>query len=465
MFHRISVLLLDPLFISSIVFGIILILTSSNAGASNMCGSVPCNQPIVHDPNLKVEMIYQGDFKYEPNSESPVSSMTFLGPHDILILNKNDGTVHRILNNTLLKDPLLDINVANERERGLLGIATSKDSNNKIYVYLYYTESEKGDGNDDCPRKQNFKCNPDNEPIGNRLYKYELKSNKLVNPKLLLDLPASPSPAHNGGVVTIGPDNNLYVTIGDLLGDRNINSSTTVQNFNNGTDPDGRAGILRIAQDGSPVSDGILGKKFPLNLYYAYGIRNSFGIDFDPLTRNLWDTENGPEYGDEINLVQPGFNSGWKLIQGIWKPNRNGTPGDEVTSKDLPLVNFDGKGKYSSPEFIWKDASGVTAVKFLNSDKLGKKYENDLFVASVTLGIIYHFDLNKDRTALKLNGSLSDKIADDNSKLDDIIFAQGLGGITDIDVGPDGYLYVLSNYMGKPTIFRIVPIQSLVPFK
>jgi glucose/arabinose dehydrogenase len=202
-----------------------------------------------------------------------------------------------------------------------------------------------------------------------------------------------------------------------------------------------------------------------LNLYYAYGIRNSFGIDFDPLTGNLWDTENGPEYGDEINLVQPGFNSGWERIQGVWKPNRNGTPGHEVTSKDLPLVDFDGKGKYSSPEFIWKDASGVTAAKFLNSDKLGKKYENDLFVPSVTLGIIFHFDLNKDRTGLKLNGSLSDKIADDNRELDDKIFVQGLGGITDIDIGPDGYMYVLSNYMGKPTIFRIVPIQSSVPFK
>ena len=143
MSHRNSVLLLDPLFISSIVFGIILILMNSNVGASNMCGRVLCNQPIIHDPNLKGEMIYQGDFKYEANSESPVSTMTFIGPHDILLLNKNDGTVHRILNNTLLKDPLLDVNVANERERGLLGIATSKDSSNKTYVYLYYTESEK----------------------------------------------------------------------------------------------------------------------------------------------------------------------------------------------------------------------------------------------------------------------------------------------------------------------------------
>jgi aldose sugar dehydrogenase len=209
MFHRNSILVLTPLLISSIVFGIILIITYSNIeGASNKCSGVLCNQPsnqpIINDPNLKVEMIYQGDFKWESNNVSPVSSMTILGPHDILLLNKNDGTVHRILNNTLLKDPLLDINVANKRERGLLGIASSKDNNSKIYVYLYYTESEKSDGSDVCPTKGNeYQCNPDNEPIGNRLYKYELKNNKLVNPKLLLDLPAAPGPSHNGGVCTL----------------------------------------------------------------------------------------------------------------------------------------------------------------------------------------------------------------------------------------------------------------------
>ena len=420
-----------------------------------MCGKVLCNQPTIHDPNLKVEMIYQGDVKYGPDNVSPVSSMTILGPHDILLLNKNDGTVHRILNNTLLKNPLLDVNVANKRERGLLGIDTSKDSNGKIYVYLYYTESEKSDGSDVCPTKRysnEYHCMPDNEPIGNRLYKYELKNNKLVNPKLLLDLPAAPAPSHNGGVVTIGPDNNLYVTIGDLLGGTNTNSSTRAQNLDE-RNPDGRGGILRITQDGKPVGEGILGKSMPLQLYYAYGIRNSFGIDFDPIAGNLWDTENGPEYGDEINLVKPGFNSGWERIQGT-----------HVRSNGK-LENFDGRGKYSSPEFIWEVSSGVTAAKFLDSDKLGKKYENDLFVASFNSRTIYHFDLNKDRTGLSLKGSISDKIANNSTNLDDIIFVQEIGMITDIDIGPDGFMYVLSAYMGKPTIFRIVPIQNLGPLK
>ena len=472
---RKSILILYQIFILSIIFGGILILTYINVEAtSNICDGTHCDGPMINDPNLKLEMVFQGDFKFEANNVSPISSMTFLGPNDILLLSKNDGKVYRILDNKLSDDPLLDINVANKRERGLLGITTSKDENDKIYVYIYFTESEKSDGNDVCPSKRfsyEYHCNPENEPIGNRLYKYELKNNKLINPKLLLDLPTFPAPSHNGGVVTIGPDNNLYLVIGDLLGGTRNDTSTKAQNLDESR-PDGRSGILRITQDGKPVGNGIIGKSIPLQLYYAYGIRNSFGMDFDPVTGNLWDTENGPEYGDEINLVLPGFNSGWEQIQGIWEPKRNKSSdtsglilGNELSSPKDKLENFGGKGKYSSPEFIWKFPIGVTATKFLTSDKLGKKYHNDLFVASFNLGVIFHFDLNKDRTGLKLNGSLNDKIADNNKELDDVIFAQGIGTITDMDIGPDGYMYVLSNFMGKSTIFRIVPIQNFGPLK
>ena len=175
--------------------------------------------PIINDPSLKVELIYQGDFKVQPYQSSPVSTMTFIG-NDILILSKNDGTIYRIKNGTLLDAPLLDVNVANKRERGLLGIATSKTKDSNVdYVFVYYTESKKRDGTDLC--HTTYYCVPGTEPIGNRLYRYELANDKLVNPKLLLHLPVIPAPSHNGGVIKIGPDNNLYITIGDLVGSVN----------------------------------------------------------------------------------------------------------------------------------------------------------------------------------------------------------------------------------------------------
>jgi glucose/arabinose dehydrogenase len=103
---------------------------------------------------------------------------------------------------------------------------------------------------------------------------------------------------------------------------------------------------------------------------------------------------------------------------------------------------------------------GVTALKFLNSDKLGKRYENDMFVADYNHGNLYHFDLNRDRTKLVLNGSLKDQIAHSSERdgLGNILFGEGFGSVTDVEVGPDGYIYVVSYGQGK--IFKIVPVND-----
>jgi aldose sugar dehydrogenase len=294
--------------------------------------------PRVNDPNLKVEKVFEG-LRFP-------TKMAFLGPNDILVLEKDDGTVQRIVNGQILSEPVLDVNVANKFERGLLGIAVAKhndqqqqqaddahvssnsnDGNSGLigvigadgsgtgsssagptYVFLYYTESEV-EGSDIC-YKELTTCDPTGEPLGNRLYRYELVDNKLVNPLLLLDLPTDHN-QHNGGPVVIGPDQNVYVVIGD------ISHRTKAQNSQKGPGPDGTSGILRVTQDGLLVDNPPLGDTMPLALYYAYGIRNSFGMDFDPLTGNLWATEAGLYYVDELNLVKPGFNSGWSKIDGM----------------------------------------------------------------------------------------------------------------------------------------------------
>jgi glucose/arabinose dehydrogenase len=397
--------------------------------------------------------------------------MAFIGHDDILVLEKASGKVKRIQNGTILRQSLLDVDVATERERGMLGLAIYNKTQNGVahtYILVYFTESKKSvDGLDNCPPPEPYYCEQEKEPLGNRLYRYELVNNNLINQKLILDLPAKPGPNHNGGVVALDTDGYIYTVIGDLLPYFDTDSVTKAQNIEDSKTPDGRGGILRVTQDGNTVGNGILGNSHPLDKYYAYGIRNSFGIDFDPITGNLWDTENGPAYGDEINLVRPGFNSGWFKIQGIWEPvgaNDSENILELLQSKILLpsdvdiFVSFNGKGTYSPPEFTWNKTVGPTALKFLTTDKLGQEYKNDLFVGDVNNGIIYHFDLNKDRTQLVLTGKLSDKIADTSAEIDEsnIIFGQGFEGITDIEVGPyDGYLYVVSSKEGK--VYKIRP--------
>ena len=378
--------------------------------------SIGTGEPTIKDPNLRVETVATG--------LTLPTTMAFIGPNDILVLEKSKGTVQRIVNGQMLAEPLLQVNVSSEVERGMLGIATSEDNQTgTTNVFLYYTEAQGG------------------EPVASRLYRYELANDKLVNPVLLLDLPAVPGPRHNSGNILIGPDNNLYVSVGDLDG-----HITLAQNVNGASGVDGSSSILKITQDGQPVGQGILGESGISKKYYAYGLRNSFGMDFDPVSGKLWDTENGASYGDEINFIEPGFNSGWLQIQGT----------APVDFEFEDLINFQGKGNYSDPEFVWTDTVGPTAIKFLGSDTLGNQYRNDIFVSDITQGNIYHFDLTGNRTNLILNGLLADKVSNNSTENQDIIFGEGFGGISDLEVGPyDGYLYVVS--LGHGSIYRIVP--------
>lgn len=377
--------------------------------------------------------------------ETP-TGIAFIGENDILAVEKNSGKVLRILKGDVLPEPLIDVNVANEVERGLLGIAVANNSaNSKLYVFLFYTEAQDRDGS---------------EAVGNRLYRYELTGNKLINPKLLLDLPFLPGPAHNGGVVTVGPDNHVYLVVGNLLASASerFEGNSLDQNIENGNAPDGRGGILTVTQDGDLVNGGgILGDEPPLDLYYAYGIRNSFGLTFDPVSGHLWDTENGGAY-DEINLVEPGFNSGWEKV--------NGKASLLEDFDQDELVDFGGKGKYSDPEFSWASNSDFrtapTSIVFFDSDKFGEQYKDGVFVGDVR-GNIYHFNVDKDRTDLLLNGPLADEVANDFSEIEDLIFARFPGVITDMKVGPDGYLYILLyQVLGQEDgeLYRIVPSNT-----
>jgi glucose/arabinose dehydrogenase len=420
----------------------------------------------LYDPNLKIELITSGlDFP---------TTMAFLGPDDFLILEKNTGNVKRVVNGTLLEKPLLHVNTSIKDERGLLGIAVSEKKN--FYDYLFFIENKELTHN---VFVYYIECNKKNLDCENRVYRYDLNNqkNELVNPKLLVGVPSFPDPSHVGGIIDIGPDENLYITVGNFQNTIPTKVyKTKTQNFEDGEPVDGRAGILRLTQDGYPVlypnnGSGVIGDKYPLIAYYAYGIRNSFGIDFDPVTGKLWDTENGPQFGDEINLVEPGFNSGADKVYGMWQSNDLGDrvknkKGEYITVGDNPedLVYFNGKGHYSPPEFIWVKTVAPTALLFLDSDKLGSQYQNDMFVGSSDGGRLFHFDLNDNRTGLDLKDNLTDKIAQNKTDFRDILFAEGFSIITDIKQGPDGYLYVVSGLKQSKTakfgaVFRIMPLQ------
>ena len=396
--------------------------------------------PNLSDGSLSIELVAEG-------LDLP-TSMRFLDDSNILVLQKNDGKVRLISNELLLDAPVLEVNVVNQAERGLLGIAVSNSNGSGSQqqnptVFLYLTENV-GNSTED-----------ESDKLRNRVYKYtyDWEEKVLSNPTLILDLPGEPGPFHNGGKIGIGPhDGRLYAVIGDV----NAGGGELDNEFG-GREPDDKSVILRVDQEtglaleDNPFYSNQSGDSIEkLGRYYAYGIRNGFGLDFDPISDHLWMTENGKDTYDEINIVRPGLNSGWHKIMGpIARTN--------VTIDD-DLVMFEG-AKYEDPVFSWYVTIGVTDIAFVDSQMLGEKYENNILVGDINNGNLYFFEVNEERTGLRFHDSrLSDLVADpvpddSTSEVSSVLLGTGFGRITDIEIGPDGLVYVLSYGDGK--IYRI----------
>jgi glucose/arabinose dehydrogenase len=387
--------------------------------------------------------------------------MAFLDNNNILILEK-EGSVRLVSNGILQDTPVLQIPVNSQNERGLLGIEVVNSSSNNItaagtasnavssspttVVFLYFTE-QAGGGEDG--------------ELRNRVYKYQWNGQTLINPTLILDLPSGPGTNHQGGKLTIGPDGYLYVVIGEMQREGQL------QNIQGGPAPDDTGVIFRVnPDDGSAASGNPFQGAAALNRYFAYGIRNGFGIAFDPITGVLWDAENGEETYDEINIVDPGFNSGWKAVMG---------PISVAGISENDLVQFPGSN-YADPVFSWAESFGITDIEFLNSQKLGQRYANNIFLGDITQGNLYFFEVNQNRNGLQFNNTqsqqqqqqqpgLSDLVADTEEESSSVILGTGFVGITDIETGPDGLLYVLTHERGTGdgNLYRIVLGTSGAP--
>lgn len=352
----------------------------------------------VRDSNFIVEKYVTG-ISYSP------TTMAFEG-HDILVLSKESGQVHLFRYGFLQDKPILSKNVTSAGEQGMLGIATSGKK-----VYLYFTESSKMHG----------------PPLGKRLYSYDWDGNNLVNETLIKDFKQT-RVYHNGGAMTTDLNGAVYLVLGDA----------------------GNFGQLQNHPTGAPDDTSVIYRVAPPGPYYAIGIRNSFGLTVDPITGKLWDTENGPDYGDEVNIVPPYFNSGWDVLMG---------PANKTQLAKIPkFENY----TYHDPQFTWWKPIAPTGLAFATSPAYGK-YQNDLFVGDCNNGNIYHFKMNQNRDGFVFNSpDLQNKVVNvkKGDSMDEIIFGTGFGCVSDVITGPDGLLYIVSLTDG--TIYRITPVSTFV---
>jgi glucose/arabinose dehydrogenase len=242
--------------------------------------------------------------------------------------------------------------------------------------------------------------------------------------------------------------------------------------------------ILRVRQDGSPASprpfkpyctgetsllcqsDGDCGANGPCRTevarYRAYGIRNCFGLARDPATGRIWFTDNGPGNYDEVNRLIGGMNGGWNRIMG---------PIEREPWHDLDdLFHMPGSGiTYRDPEFSLLTPVGITGIVFPYGSRLGPAYDDKLIVAEVNLGQLYALPLDAERKRFDFSGAtgLSDLVADSDAERDQFRIGSGFQSVTDLELAPDGSLYVVSFFDG--TLYRIdgpgssLPVPGLAP--
>ncbi len=360
---------------------------------------ITLGEPTLYDDGLILE-------KYSQEVGWGYTTMTFVGD-DILILQKT-GFVSLIRDGVIQEKPVLEIPVNPIRESGLLGV-TSVGST----VYIYFTAVDK-----------------DGDQLGNRIYKYHWDGDKLINPVLLKELPSNEY--HNGGAMVTGLDNQVYAVIGDT-GKYGPLQNKLLENLHPPGTPDymDTSVILRVEPEGP---------------YYAIGVRNSFGLAIDPVTGNLWATENGDDDFDEINLVPDKFNSGWNKIMG---------PATESELASLPSYeNY----IYGDPKFSWEKVVSPVGLNF-GKFKETSNYDNSLFVGDCNNGNLYKFELNQNRDGFEFSSSeLQDNVVNENESMEEIIVGTGFGCITDIERGPDGFLYLISH--SDRTIYRILPVEA-----
>ena len=447
--------------------------------------------PLLLDQNLSVKTIVVG--------LNQPTSLAFLGASEFFILERTTGKVQRVLNGQL-QTPVLDLAVNSASERGLLGLALHPNFPATPYVYLYWTESSTGIDTSNVD---------DVVLLGNRVDRFVWNGQTLALDRNLIRLRALQTDAgqpsrgnHNGGVLRFGPDGKLYIFMGDngrrgLL--QNITSGGPVPDDQfGGPEPDDAhltGVILRLNDDGSVPADnpffnantGLTGQAAAnVKKIYAYGVRNGFGMAFDPESGNLWTQENGDDAFDEINRVTPGFNGGWIQVMGPsgrineYKSIEVNRPGGLQQNRWSPTLIADAPAaalshlytlpgsQYREPEFSWKYAVAPSPIGFVKGKALGAQFEGDLFVGAsrTTLynGYLFRLRLSIDRLRIAMTDPrLQDTVADNLDKFDiteseSLLIGKNFGVATDIQTGPDGNLYVVS--LSNGAVYQIYAAGS-----
>ncbi|MBX7234043.1 MAG: PQQ-dependent sugar dehydrogenase [Caldilineales bacterium] len=290
------------------------------------------------------------------------------------------------------------------RDSQVLGLALDPNFSQNGRLYVHYLES---DG------------------WVNRVVRFRHQDGQTGNPLLLLDLPLPRDPAnpdqpctdHNGGHIAIGPDGSLYVPMGDNCR-QDLAQDLTV--------PQGKVLRLDRATGAGLPGNPFFGQDSPNDdRIWAWGVRNPYGSAIDPVTGDLWLTDNGPGCGDEVNRIEAGGNYGWPLSSPSYTECVDLGPG------------------YRPPAWWWDITIAPTGFTFYDSLAV-PGWQNSLLTCDWNTNSLRILRLDAARTTV-----VSESIID----------LTPVGCQLDIETGPDGYIY----FNDMTSIYRLSAHNICLP--
>ena len=322
---------------------------------------------------------------------SQPTAFTFTPGGALWYVEKANGEIHT-LNLKTREDRLFTTigGVNASGERGMLGIALHPGWPAKRFVYVYVTRTDGG-------------------VLVNEVLRIRADGGTPGAIKVLLRWRVTSATNHNGGRILFGPDRTLYIVTGE---NANPSVSQRVANV--------RGKVLRILPNGGiPRSN-----PFDTRIW-SFGHRNSFGMAFDPLTGRLWETENGPDCNDEINLIRRAGNFAW---------GSHADCGSLTAPRD---TNRDGPSPRLLPETYFRTTLGITGAAFCDRCGLGAGLEGDLLFGEVKSSRLWHANIDATRTTISGRS---------------VILSIGTV-IYSMEVGPNNRIY----FSGPTGIYRLAP--------
>ena len=360
------------------------------------------------------------DYKVVSVAEDLVQpwSMAWLPNGDMLITEK-PGRLRLVRNGQLLPEAIPGTpEVLYKGQGGLFEVVPHPNFSDNQWVYLTFAKPN---------------ANEIDDGSTTAIVRGRLEDDRLTNVVELFAAQASGF-GHYGGKLVFDGDGHRFLTLGDRqdfsFGDREALMAHSAQDRSNH-----QGVIVRLNDDGTvPDDNPFVGVDGVLPEIWSYGHRSPQGLAIHPITGDLWESEHGPQGGDELNLVEPGNNYGWPVVgRGV----NYGAFGRPIH------VGISEEGM-TSPTNFWVPSIATSGLMIYSGDKF-PMWVGDIFSGGLIGEQLARVHLDDEYRNVVMEETL----------------AYDMGRIRDVRQGPDGYIYlaISDRQAGPSPIVRLEPVD------